>query len=94
MGILSNISGKDAVKVFNNLGYIVDHQTGSHIILYHHSIKSREISWRIKMSSYVDTLQIYERLKVANLEEDAAKEIAEIFIRKSREPFFINFSRS
>jgi len=31
------------------------------------------------MSSYVDTLQIYERLKVANLEEDAAKEIAEIF---------------
>jgi len=31
------------------------------------------------MSSYVDTLQIFERLKVANLEEDAAKEIAAIF---------------
>jgi len=37
MGILSNISGKDAVKVFKKFGYIVDHQTGSHIILYHKS---------------------------------------------------------
>ena len=31
------------------------------------------------MSNFVDTLRIYERLKVANLEESAAKEIAEIF---------------
>jgi len=31
------------------------------------------------MHGYVDTLRIYERLKVANLEESAAKEIAEIF---------------
>lgn len=37
MGILSNISGKKAVKVFKKLGYTVDHQTGSHIILYHES---------------------------------------------------------
>jgi len=35
MGILSNISGKQAVKIFCKLGYIVDHQTGSHLILYH-----------------------------------------------------------
>jgi len=35
MGILSNISGKKAVKVFSKFGYVVDHQTGSHIILYH-----------------------------------------------------------
>ncbi|MBU0710493.1 type II toxin-antitoxin system HicA family toxin [bacterium] len=35
MGILSNISGKDAVKVFQKFGYSIDHQTGSHIILYH-----------------------------------------------------------
>lgn len=35
MGILSNISGKQAVKIFNEFGYILDHQTGSHFILYH-----------------------------------------------------------
>lgn len=34
MGKLSNISGKDAVKRFAKLGYYIDHQTGSHIILY------------------------------------------------------------
>jgi hypothetical protein len=33
MGFLSNISGKDAVKIFCQLGCIVDHQTGSNIIL-------------------------------------------------------------
>ena len=29
------ISGKDLVKAFAKLGYNVDHQTGSHIILRH-----------------------------------------------------------
>jgi len=37
LGILSNISGKEAVKIFQKFGYILDHQTGSHIILYHES---------------------------------------------------------
>lgn len=37
MGILSNISGKDAVRVFKKYGYILDHKTGSHMILYHKS---------------------------------------------------------
>ena len=37
MGRLSNISGKDAVKIFEKYGYIMDHQTGSHMILYHES---------------------------------------------------------
>ncbi|MBE9055198.1 type II toxin-antitoxin system HicA family toxin [Sphaerospermopsis sp. LEGE 08334] len=37
MGRLSNISGKQAVKIFENFGYVVDHQTGSHIILWHES---------------------------------------------------------
>jgi len=37
MGILSNMSGKEAVRIFQKFGYIVDHQTGSHIILYHES---------------------------------------------------------
>lgn len=35
MRILSNISGEKAVKIFQKFGYIVDHQTGSHVILYH-----------------------------------------------------------
>lgn len=35
MGILSNISGKKAVKIFERFGYKFDHQTGSHMILYH-----------------------------------------------------------
>ncbi|MBU4347452.1 type II toxin-antitoxin system HicA family toxin [Patescibacteria group bacterium] len=34
MGILSNISGKEAVKVFKKIGYYLDHQQGSHMILY------------------------------------------------------------
>ena len=37
MGRLSNISGKKAVKIFQKFGYTIDHQTGSHIILYHPS---------------------------------------------------------
>ena len=37
MGRLSNFSGKSAVKIFKKFGYIVDHQTGSHMILYHES---------------------------------------------------------
>ncbi len=36
MGKLSNISGKDAVKIFKKFGYTLDHQTGSHMLLYHH----------------------------------------------------------
>jgi predicted RNA binding protein YcfA (HicA-like mRNA interferase family) len=35
VGILSNISGKEAVRIFQEFGYILDHQTGSHMILYH-----------------------------------------------------------
>ncbi|MEC4685104.1 MAG: type II toxin-antitoxin system HicA family toxin [Nitrospirota bacterium] len=35
MGRLSNISGKEAVRIFQKFGYILDHQTGSHMILYH-----------------------------------------------------------
>ncbi len=35
MSRLANISGRKAVKAFQRLGYKVDHQTGSHIILVH-----------------------------------------------------------
>ena len=37
MGVLSNVSGKKAVKIFKKYGYNVDHQTGSHMILFHES---------------------------------------------------------
>ena len=35
MGRLSNISGKKVIKNFETFGCVVDHQTGSQIILYH-----------------------------------------------------------
>ena len=31
------ISGKKATKVFLQEGYVIDHQTGSHVILYKHN---------------------------------------------------------
>jgi len=37
MGVLSNISGREAVKVFEKIGYRLDHQEGSHMILYNKS---------------------------------------------------------
>jgi predicted RNA binding protein YcfA (HicA-like mRNA interferase family) len=35
MSRLPVCSGQDAVRAFGKLGYLVDHQTGSHIILRH-----------------------------------------------------------
>lgn len=46
MGRLSNISGKEAVKIFEKFGYILDHQTGSHMILWCES-KLRKIGQTI-----------------------------------------------
>ncbi|MGB9716794.1 MAG: type II toxin-antitoxin system HicA family toxin [Thermodesulfovibrionales bacterium] len=37
MGLLSNISGKEGVRIFQKFGYVLDHRTGSHMILYHDS---------------------------------------------------------
>lgn len=44
MGRLSNISGKEAVKRFSKLGYYIDHQTGSHMILYNNKAGSLPLS--------------------------------------------------
>ncbi|MCH7685849.1 MAG: type II toxin-antitoxin system HicA family toxin [Planctomycetes bacterium] len=33
MSRLPVVSGRDAVKAFKNIGYVLDHQTGSHLIL-------------------------------------------------------------
>jgi predicted RNA binding protein YcfA (HicA-like mRNA interferase family) len=39
MSKLPVCSGLDAVKAFGKIGYAVDHQTGSHIILRHSPLR-------------------------------------------------------
>ncbi len=39
MSRLPVCSGSDAVKAFARLGYVVDHQTGSHMILRHPNLR-------------------------------------------------------
>ncbi|MCJ8282585.1 MAG: type II toxin-antitoxin system HicA family toxin [Rivularia sp. ALOHA_DT_140] len=43
MGRLSNISGKEAVKIFEKFSYILDHQTGNHMILWHESMPTLSV---------------------------------------------------
>lgn len=38
------ISGRDVVKALSTVGYSVDHQTGSHIILRHHDPPHRRLT--------------------------------------------------
>jgi predicted RNA binding protein YcfA (HicA-like mRNA interferase family) len=38
------VSGKDAVRAFERIGYRISHQTGSHIILRHESLPHRHLS--------------------------------------------------
>ncbi len=39
MSKLPVCSGQDAVRAFQKLGYAVDHQTGSHVILRHNNLR-------------------------------------------------------
>ncbi len=39
MSRLPVCSGQDAIRAFEKLGYRIDHQTGSHIILRHASMR-------------------------------------------------------
>jgi predicted RNA binding protein YcfA (HicA-like mRNA interferase family) len=41
MSRLPVCSGEDAIRAFEKLGYRVDHQTGSHIILRHPQMRRR-----------------------------------------------------
>ena len=41
---LPAISGKDAVRAFGKIGYEIDHQTGSHIILRQQAPPYRRLS--------------------------------------------------
>ena len=38
------VSGQEAVRAFEKLGYMVDHQTGSHIILRHRDPPHRRLT--------------------------------------------------
>jgi len=38
------VSGREAVRAFERLGYVVDHQTGSHIILRHRAPPYRRLT--------------------------------------------------
>ena len=44
MSRLPICSGADAVRAFRKIGYEVDHQTGSHMILRHHSPPYRRVT--------------------------------------------------
>ena len=41
---LPRISGKELVKIFLKIGYLLDHQTGSHMILRHKSPPHRRLT--------------------------------------------------
>ena len=43
MSNLANISGDRAVKIFMKFGYLLGHQTGSHIIIYHEDLPTLSI---------------------------------------------------
>ncbi len=44
MSKLPVCSGRDAVKAFGRLGYQLDHQRGSHMILRHHESPYRRLT--------------------------------------------------
>ena len=44
MSRLPVVSGKDLVRAFEQVGYALSHQTGSHIILRHASTPHRHLS--------------------------------------------------
>ena len=44
MSKLPVVSGRHAVRVFERIGYEVDHQTGSHIILRHSESPHRRLT--------------------------------------------------
>ena len=44
MSHLSIVSGKDLCKILKKIGYLVDHQTGSHIILRNKKYPFRRLS--------------------------------------------------
>ena len=44
MSKLPVVSGREAVRAFETLGYVVDHQTGSHVVLRHRDPPYRRLT--------------------------------------------------
>ncbi|GMV98582.1 MAG: type II toxin-antitoxin system HicA family toxin [Phycisphaerae bacterium] len=44
MSRLPTISGREAIRAFEKIGYQIDHQTGSHVILRHEQPPHRRLS--------------------------------------------------
>jgi predicted RNA binding protein YcfA (HicA-like mRNA interferase family) len=38
------VSGRDAIRAFSKVGYRIDHQTGSHVILRHQDAPHRRLT--------------------------------------------------
>ena len=69
------ISGKDLIKVFVKLGYEIDHQTGSHIILRHKDPPHRRLTVPNHNEIAKGTLRAI--IKQAGLTRDEFMELSE-----------------
>jgi predicted RNA binding protein YcfA (HicA-like mRNA interferase family) len=63
------ISGREAVKAFRKIGYEIDHQTGSHIILRHSEPPHRRLSVPDHKELAKDTLRALIRQAGLTIEE-------------------------
>lgn len=59
---------KEVVKAFNNIGYYIDHQTGSHIILYNENVEMPMLS--IPNHKYVKVGLLRKLIRDAGLTVD------------------------
>lgn len=53
MGKLANISGDSAVKIFMKFGYLIGHQTGSHIIIYNKEMPTLSVPNHKELAPYL-----------------------------------------
>ena len=53
MSKLANISGEHAVKIFMKFGYLIGHQTGSHIIIYHNELPTLSVPNHKELAPYL-----------------------------------------
>jgi predicted RNA binding protein YcfA (HicA-like mRNA interferase family) len=53
MSKLANISGEQAVKIFMKFGYLIGHQTGSHIIIFHNEMPTLSVPNHKELAPYL-----------------------------------------
>jgi len=63
------VSAREALRVFERIGYAVDHQTGSHIILRHHDPPHRRLTVPNHKTLAKGTLRSLIRQAGMNVEE-------------------------